>query len=149
MRERIEVLDQRAAVLGREGLRMELHSPDRAATVLDPHHHALVGPRGHATLRADAAGDSERVVAHDREALGDACEQSAGDVAHGAEPAVHRPWRRADHPVEQASEPLMAQTDAQDWHLAPAQDIPTYAEVVPRIGGPRSRGDHDRIEVPA
>jgi len=144
----VEVLEQLAAVLGRDRLGMELHAPHRAAGVLDAHHDAVLGPRRDAPL-AERAADGERVVAHDREVLGNAGEQPLALVLDAAEAPVHD-HRRARHlALEHVSEALVAEAHAEHGRLGEAQDIRADAEVVPAVRASRTGRDHDRVEVPA
>ena len=147
--EDVEVLEQAAAMLGGDGLGVELHAPHRARAVFERHHHPLVGPRRHATLRTELADDRQRVVAHNREVLRDAVEQAAAVVANPAQPSVHH-HRRAPHdPVQQLAQTLMAQTHAEHGDLSGAQDVRAHAEVVPALRASRPGRDDDRVEVPA
>ena len=75
-------------VLGGDRLGVELHAPQRARPVLEPHHDLVGRPRRHAQGRRHRA-DGQRVVAHGREALRDAGEQAAPVVMDLAEPPVH------------------------------------------------------------
>ena len=137
--ELVKILEQSQAVLGGDRLGMKLHAPHRPAAVLDPHHDALVGPRGHAALGAEVAGDRERVVAHNREALRDAREQALAVVLDGAQSPVHDDRRAAYRAVEQVTESLVAEAHAEHRDLAEAQDVRADAEVVPALGPPGAR----------
>ena len=147
-RQRVEVLDQRRPVLGRDRLRVELDAPQRPPQVFDPHHHAVVGPRGDVAIRPHV-GDLQRVVADHREVLRDPLEQAALLVADAAEPAVHRLRRAADLALEQVAEPLVAEADAEHRDLAVAEDVVADAEVVPALRRAGAGGEDDRVEVPA
>ena len=90
-----EVLGDLQPVLGRDRLGVELDAPDRPLGVLDPHHDAVVGPGDDAAFGAGRAGDRQRVVADDREALRHVLEEALAFVHDPAEAAVHRHRRAA------------------------------------------------------
>src|ERR1700689_2799661 len=145
----VEYLNQLGAMLGRDRFRVKLHTRHRAASVLDSHHHPLLGPSGHAALWTEIAGHRERVVAHDREALRDVLEQTNAIVAHVAQPPMHDHRRAPHRAVEQVSQTLVAEADAEDGDIARAQDVRTHAEVVPALRSAWTGRDDDRVEVPS
>ncbi len=125
-----EVLDQPGAVVGGNRLGVELHSPHRPFAVFDPHHHAVVGPSADVAVGTHA-GDRQRVVADDREALGNAVEKAVAFMEDLAEPAVHRLGGAAHLAVEHFAQALVAEANAEHWDLAEAEDVVADAEVVP------------------
>ena len=148
-RHRVEVFGDRQAVLGGDRLGVELDAPHRPRAVLDPHHHAVVGPGGLVPLRPHRPGDRQRVVADHREVLRQALEEAGAVVADPAEAAVHRHRGGADAALEHVADPLVAEADAEHRDLAVADDVPADAEVVPAFWPPRPRREHDRVEVRA
>src|SRR6201999_1460405 len=100
-----EVGEHGVAVLGEDGLGMELHALDahrvREAGVAHAHDLAVVGPGGERQgLRAGLALDRQRVVAVDLEALGQAGEDAFAGGVDLAGLAVHQLPGPHDAPAE-------------------------------------------------
>ena len=141
-----EVLHQAAAVLGADGLGVELDAPQRSLAVSDTHQHAVVGPRDRRKPLGQRPGHAQRVVADRLEALRDPGEQRAAVVVHGAEPAVHH-LRRVDHRAAgEAREALVPEADTQDWDPGLHDRLAADPEVARVLGTPRAGRDDDVVE---
>ena len=146
-REIPEVGEQRVPVLGADRFRMELHPPLRPPAVTERHEHAVRRPGDRLERLRQRLADAQRVVAHRREALGDAGEELRAVVVHRAQPPVHH-LRRGPHVASAAvREPLMPEADAKERHVRLADRVGAHSEVtrVLRAAGPGR--DHDVVEV--
>ena len=141
-----EVAQDRAPVLGGDRLGVELHAPQRAGAVLEPHHDVVVRPRRHAQVRGHRA-DGQRVVAHGREALRDAVEQAAPVVVDRAQPAVHHLRRVLDRPARDVGERLVAEAHAEHRDVGALERVQRDADVALVLGPPGARRDHDVVEA--
>ena len=144
VREVAEVAQQRAAVLGGDRLGVELHPPERARPVREPHHDLLGRPRRHPQGRRHRA-DGERVVAHGGEALRDAGEQAVPVVMDLAETPVHDRGRVVDRAAGHVRERLVAEADAEDRHLGAPEHVERDPDVAPLLRAPGAGRDHDVV----
>ena len=144
-----EVGEQAAAPVGADRLGMELDAPHRPLAVGRAHDDAVGGPGDRLEVLGQRLGDAERVVADDREALGDLREERRVVVVDGAHPAVHDLGRVHHLGAGDVADSLVAEADAEQRHLGVADGVGADAEVL-RVVGPAGTGrDHDVVEVAA
>ena len=140
VRERVEVLEQLAAVLGGDRLGVKLHAPQRAAAcVRCPSPHRRPSTRSRA--RQDPDRRRRRASGSERPRSPGGCPQTGR--CRRARTALRRPCMTircaSDDPVEQAPEALVAEAHPEHGDLAAAQDVRAHAEVVPALGAARAR----------
>ncbi|MDQ1016850.1 hypothetical protein QFZ43_003399 [Streptomyces afghaniensis] len=136
------------AELREDGLRVELHAPQRPRPVPQAHQDAVLRPgRGLQHLRQRFA-HGQRVVADGGEILRQALEQIALVMPDRGEMPVPRLRRGPHHPPLPERDPLMAETHAEHRNRGGRDQPGRDAEVtrVRRVSGPR--GDHQVVELP-
>ena len=146
VREVAEVTQQRAPVLGRDRLGVELHPAERARPVREPHDDVVGRPRRHPQRRRHGA-DGQRVVAHGGEALRDAREQAVPVVVDLAEPPVHDLRRVVDRAAGRVGERLVAEADAEHRHLGALEHLEGDADVALVLRAPGAGRDHDVVHA--
>ena len=120
-----EILNQALAVVGEDGLGVELHAFDGEGLVAEAHDGAGVGRVG---AGGDAGGDlelvgdgvfadDERVVARAGHGLREVAEDGAVVVLDGLGLAVHELRRADDLAAEGCADGLVAEADAEDGDL--------------------------------
>ena len=140
-----EVLQHRVAMLGEDGLGMELHALDGQRLVAHAHDLAIGRPgRDLEFGRASVLLDGERVVAIDREVLRQVGEHAFAGGRDLAGLAVHQLLRAHDPAAERRADGLVPEADTEDGQLA--------GEVADRLdrnaglrGRARAGGNHEAI----
>src|SRR5579875_1012343 len=136
-----EVADERRAVPGEDGLRVELDALDRVADVPQPHRQ----PAGSCCYlqlgRQRAFVDDKRVIPGCLERVRQAGEHAAAVVGDLGWLAVHGTGRPDDGRAERRRDRLMAQADAKQRDRPGAEA--DHLDADPGLGGgARARGDH-------
>jgi hypothetical protein len=141
-----EVGDQPIAMLGADGLGVELYAPLRPIAMAQPHHDTVGRMRDGLEARGQRRADHQRVVTNGLEALGDPVEQAHAGMQDRARAPVDRLGRGLHSTAIRDRQALVPQAHAehrygQREHVAAAAEVARAA----RVPGPRR--DHDRVEL--
>ena len=128
---------------------MELHALHVQGFVAYAHHFAIVGPGGgFQAIGAGAALDGQRVVAVDRELLGQSGKHALLRGGDDAGFAVHQLLRPHDVAAKRRADTLVAQAHAQHGH--PTGKVPDGRHRNARLGRrTRAGGNHQPVHLPA
>lgn len=122
------------AVLGEDGLRVELHAPQRTGAVPQPHQYAVLGPGGALETRGQRLPDGQRVIADRGEVLRQSAKQVLAVVPDSGEMSVPG-LRRGRHPgVLAGRDALVAEADTQDGYLGLGEHAGADPEVARPTG---------------
>src|SRR5713101_4671641 len=120
-------------MLSQDRFRMTLHSFYIEGVMAKSHHLSLARPTRHLKeLWHRAALHHQRMIATGHEGRRQSLEHALAPVLHRRRLAMHNP-RIANHPSAKGlSNRLMAQTNAEDWHLA--RELPDRLQGDSRFG---------------
>jgi hypothetical protein len=113
-----KILEQLFAMLGQNGLGMELHAVGRVLTMFERHDLAFGCLRDDLKLGWDGFVNDERVIAHGFERRRDVFEDTLSVVSDGGGLAVHEARSAVHFAAVDSAEALMSEADAEHGDFA-------------------------------